>query len=313
VTSFSENSRISPSFAEAILGLFESNAIRRAYQRRSEFWLLDGCPFYIGNLHRFVDPSYVPTDEDQVMARVRTTGIVVTPLEQKLIDAQPGEPDTIKFQVVDVGGQRSERKKWINCFDDVKAILFVVNLNAYDQVLFEDANKNRMLESLELFGEIVSNPMFVETTIVLFLNKKDLFADQIKERDLTDVRDTEGKQVFADYKGQRNHMLESMEYIKSRFRALVPLNKHVDIQDITSIVRRDVRGAFEEVKRTLIEINRKKMEVEKKLIKKEAQNLGRKPACPCCGGEGGSGSGSGGSGGGGSGGGGSGGCCRRCC
>ena len=38
----------------------------------------------------------------------------------------------------DVGGQRSERKKWIHCFEDVTAIIFCVAMSEYDQVLHED-------------------------------------------------------------------------------------------------------------------------------------------------------------------------------
>ena len=41
-------------------------------------------------------------------------------------------------RLVDVGGQRSERRKWIQCFDDVKAVLFVAALSGYDMTLFED-------------------------------------------------------------------------------------------------------------------------------------------------------------------------------
>ena len=40
--------------------------------------------------------------------------------------------------MVDVGGQRSERKKWIHCFEGVTAIVFCVALSAYDLVLAED-------------------------------------------------------------------------------------------------------------------------------------------------------------------------------
>ena len=40
--------------------------------------------------------------------------------------------------MVDVGGQRSERKKWIHCFEGVTAILFCVALSAYDLTLEED-------------------------------------------------------------------------------------------------------------------------------------------------------------------------------
>ncbi len=36
--------------------------------------------------------------------------------------------------MLDVGGQRSERRKWIHCFDDVKAIIFLTAINEYDQV-----------------------------------------------------------------------------------------------------------------------------------------------------------------------------------
>ena len=41
-------------------------------------------------------------------------------------------------RIVDVGGQRSERKKWIHCFEDVTAILFFVALSAYDLGLREE-------------------------------------------------------------------------------------------------------------------------------------------------------------------------------
>lgn len=42
------------------------------------------------------------------------------------------------FRLFDVGGQRSERKKWIHCFEDVTAIIFCVAMSEYDQVLQED-------------------------------------------------------------------------------------------------------------------------------------------------------------------------------
>ena len=45
---------------------------------------------------------------------------------------------SINYRLVDVGGQRSERRKWIQCFDDVKAVLFVAALSGYDMTLFED-------------------------------------------------------------------------------------------------------------------------------------------------------------------------------
>jgi len=57
----------------------------------------------------------------------------------------------------DVGGQREERRKWIQCFNDVTAIIFVAATSSYNLVLREDPTQNRVLESLNLFSEIWNN------------------------------------------------------------------------------------------------------------------------------------------------------------
>jgi guanine nucleotide-binding protein subunit alpha len=44
----------------------------------------------------------------------------------------------------DVGGQRSERKKWIHCFENVTSIIFCVALSEYDQMLLEESNQVRI-------------------------------------------------------------------------------------------------------------------------------------------------------------------------
>ncbi len=82
---------------------------------------------------------------------------------------------SLAFRMIDVGGQRSERRKWIHCFENVDAILFVVAISEYNQVLVEDGRTNRMDESLKLFESIVNNAFFVRTSFILFLNKVDLF------------------------------------------------------------------------------------------------------------------------------------------
>ena len=95
----------------------------------------------------------------------------------------------------DVGGQRSERKKWIHCFEGVTAIIFCVALSGYDLVLAEDEEMNRMMESMKLFDSICNNKWFVDTSIILFLNKKDLFAEKIRQSPLT--------VCFPEYKGKK--------------------------------------------------------------------------------------------------------------
>jgi guanine nucleotide-binding protein G(s) subunit alpha len=57
----------------------------------------------------------------------------------------------------DVGGQRDERRKWIQCFNDVTAIIFVIACSGFNLTLIEDERQNRLRESLELFKNIWDN------------------------------------------------------------------------------------------------------------------------------------------------------------
>lgn len=77
--------------------------------------------------------------------------------------------------MIDVGGQRSERRKWIHCFENVTAVLFLVAISGYDQCLAEDIGANQMQEALVLFDSICNSQWFINTSIILFLNKIDLF------------------------------------------------------------------------------------------------------------------------------------------
>ena len=76
-------------------------------------------------------------------------------------------------------GQRNERRKWIHCFQDVNAIVYCVATSAYDLVLEEDEQTNRLSESLELFDRTINNLWFKETPVILFLNKIDLLREKV--------------------------------------------------------------------------------------------------------------------------------------
>mmetsp|Transcript_8455 Transcript_8455/g.20783 ORF Transcript_8455/g.20783 Transcript_8455/m.20783 type:complete len:99 (+) Transcript_8455:686-982(+) len=78
----------------------------------------------------------------------------------------------------EVGGQRSERRKWIHCFENVQAVLFVASISAYNQALYEESKTNRLVEALALFEEITNSKWFTKTSIILFLNKRDLYAEK---------------------------------------------------------------------------------------------------------------------------------------
>ncbi|CAG8815422.1 4197_t:CDS:2, partial [Gigaspora margarita] len=124
--------------------------------------------------------------------------------------------------MVDVGGQRSERKKWIHCFEAVTSIIFCVALSEYDQVLLEEGSQNRMQESLILFESVINSRWFLRTSIILFLNKIDLFKLKVPRVPLKDY--------FPEYLGGPD-INKAAKYILWRFtqtnRARLNIYPHI--------------------------------------------------------------------------------------
>jgi len=100
--------------------------------------------------------------------------------------------------MIDVGGQRGERSKWIHQFEDVTAIIYCVGISEYDQVIREDGKTNRLHESLDVFTSVCQNEWLAGKPIILFLNKKDIFAEKIKRTNLN--------VCFSDYNGTKLSM-----------------------------------------------------------------------------------------------------------
>lgn len=173
------------------------SGVRNAYDNRNRFQLNDSTEYYFTKIDEVMQPSYIPSEQDVLRSRVPTTGIVENSFE---IEGN-------SFRMLDVGGQRSERKKWIHCFENVTAVLFVAAISAYDQVLYEDETTSRMVEALELFEEITNSEWFEKTSIILFLNKRDLFAEKLKRIPL--------KNYFSSYNGQNYD--EATEFIQEMF------------------------------------------------------------------------------------------------
>lgn len=190
--------------------LWADAGVQQSFSRSREYQLNDSAAYYLNSLDRISQPNYIPLQEDVLRTRVKTTGIVETHFTCK----------GLHFKMFDVGGQRSERKKWIHCFEGVTAIIFCVALSGYDLVLAEDEEMNRMIESLKLFDSICNSKWFVETSIILFLNKKDLFEEKINRSPLTIC--------FPEYTGS-NTFEEASNYIRMKFENL---NKRKDQKEI---------------------------------------------------------------------------------
>ncbi|PVV01009.1 hypothetical protein BB560_004587 [Smittium megazygosporum] len=180
--------------------LWKDPTIPKILQNTYKFYLMDSAPY----------PSYKPTDDDILRSRSKTTGIIETrfPMGNKTI------------HMFDVGGQRSERKKWIHCFEEVTSILFCVAISEYDQ------------------------QMVLKKLYYTFPKQIDVFKEKIKKSPL--------ESFYPEYTGGSDVSLAA-KFILWKFQNCnnlgLPLYPHITQATDTS----NIRLVFMSVKETLLQ------------------------------------------------------------
>jgi len=181
---------LSPQIAQDIKTVTGDSAMVNLLETKGESLQMQGgvsgVKYYWEHADRFAADNFTPTQPDYFKARIKTTGIVESTFSV----------GGTNFTIVDVGGQRSERKKWLHCFGSVDAIIFLAAINEYDMVLEEDETENRLVESIKLWRALTNAPFFKGIPFILFLNKSDLFQEKLPKVPL--------QEIFADYPSFHN-------------------------------------------------------------------------------------------------------------
>eukprot|EP01084_Bolivina_argentea_P080261 145425_1 len=208
ILSLHDTAPITKDIGDKIQILWQDQAIKETFQKRAKFGITDSSQYFFDEIERISVDDYIPNNMDVLFVRHETSGIVETSIIVK----------NVLFNIYDVGGQRCERKKWLQCFEYVDAVIYVADLSGYNRVLMEDVRCNVMDESIDLFGRVCNNQWFMETPIIMFLNKSDLFYEQIKVIPITCC--------FPDYNGSNcNESSEVLEYITHKFISQDQQNK----------------------------------------------------------------------------------------
>lgn len=158
----------------------------------------------------------------------------------------------------------------IHCFENVTAILFLVAISEYDQMLYEDESINRMQEALVLFDSICNSRWFVRTSIILFLNKVspasttlcgasgqkltrsghaqiDLFREKLPRSPIADY--------FPDYTGGSD-LQAACDYFSSRFVSLNQSNaKQIYVHFTCATETTQIRFVLSAVNDIIIQLN----------------------------------------------------------
>ncbi|KAJ4290969.1 hypothetical protein N0V90_010165 [Kalmusia sp. IMI 367209] len=188
---------------------------------------------FVEHLDRICSAAYTPTSEDIFQARARTTGIH---------KYRFSVPDHGIYHFYDVGGERVERKKWINIFDQNSHVLLFVPMDSYDQVLYEDEATIRMQEALALFGSLAnSTNWWTQSKIFLCFTKYDLFEKKISAGSslLSDY--------FPEYDGPPTDVLAARKYLTDRFTNLLEQRSELDVFYFNATNTEEVRGVVETI------------------------------------------------------------------
>jgi len=233
LAAFAEDVEVNPDNAKKIKSIYEDPAFKELMKQKT-FHNLDNTQHFLSQIDRISQSNYEPTDDDCLRCRSATTGV------QEMTITIEGHD----FLIVDVGGQRSERRKWAHCFENVDAIIYLVSLSEYDQTLFEDGVTNRMQESMSLFDQICNMQWFMNTSLILFLNKKDLFEKKIKTANITSA--------FPDYKGAQEYE-PAVQYIQTKY---LEINKNPDRKVAPHVTcatdTENIKVVFQAVKATIL-------------------------------------------------------------
>lgn len=227
-------------YVMALSALWADAGIHQAYARRSEFQLSESVKYFLDNLDRIGQLNFIPSKQDILFARKATKGIV----EHDFVIKK------IPFKMVDVGGQRSQRQKWFQCFDGITSILFMVSSSEYDQVLMEDRRTNRLVESMNIFETIVNNKLFLNVSIILFLNKTDLLVEKIRTVDI--------RKNFPEFRGDPRRLEDVQAFLVQSFsRKRRNRGKPLFHHFTTAVDTENIRFVFHAVKDTILQENLK--------------------------------------------------------
>jgi len=228
-----------PELVANITLLWAQQSVKDKFDETAKFNLNAACEHFFDSMDRISAADYRPTDTDILMQRRPTTGLI----EEKVAPQFLSESGA-QFLLIDVGGQKNERKKWIHHFENVSAVIYVVSLSAFDEPLYEDENINSMRDAIELFQETLEKNAhwFKQSQLFLLFNKKDLFAQKIASKSLAECFSVEQgydeKEMYDDVEDEALRTQKNSDFVKQQFMAA--------LEDDAKVVRSFETCAYQE-------------------------------------------------------------------
>ncbi|RDB24781.1 Guanine nucleotide-binding protein alpha-4 subunit [Hypsizygus marmoreus] len=174
------------------IGYLWNDAVVQQILRKRNIRIEDAPGFFLHDLDRIANLDYVPSDEDVVRARLRTTGV-----QEYRFTLDRGTASSLDWLMYDVAGIRTSRAAWIPYFKDITAIIFLAPLSAFNENLAEDPRINRLDDTFSLWNTICSSKLLSDVQIILFMNKIDILQRKLDSGILV-------KDFISDFQEQSN-------------------------------------------------------------------------------------------------------------
>eukprot|EP00127_Corallochytrium_limacisporum_P002878 Clim_evm57s142 gene=Clim_evmTU57s142 len=215
----------------------EHDLVKEAMEHGEGFNLQEAAIYFFQKLVDLKDPAWLPDHQDILHCREMTCGVV----EARFHINQ------MHFEIIDVAGQKASRRKWIHYFDHVNAIIFFAAVNCYAQTMTEEPHENRMVDTLNLFEEVLKSKSLQGIPVILFLNKQDLLKRTLKRYPL--------KECFPGYTGGTDKD-QASEFILGQFQKRTP-NKETSIYHhmTTATDGKQMKMIWDDVVNIIIEAN----------------------------------------------------------
>eukprot|EP01083_Nonionella_stella_P007349 21271_1 len=238
--------------------LWSDPGIQPTLESRSLYQIHENVSYFLDQLDTIASPTYTPSFEDYLRFRQRSTGFTQTTMAIHV-----GNSGEHVFEFTDVGGQRSERGKWMKVIsEDINAVLYVLAISDYDLMLYEDNKTNRLKESIDLFRSIMTKGNFFKgKTVLLFFNKYDLFKTKIKKTPIT--------VAFKDFPVKEmnpNNADDVIRFVAGKFLKVfqdekIKLSAPLHILRTTALNTNNIEKIFSDITFDLVQQNLKNLDL----------------------------------------------------